>query len=155
MEGLSWDGILGFLGVALGVFGAWIVANWQYTRPRKDALKLYSFTMTEGLDTLLETRFYNQDVSNQLRRDDAPYKVAKKFFLESNKSLEYHRPYLTNKKQKLLLEISKSTNSLIENLHSHNLKIANSEQTPINNIVSSNNNFSKQINDIKKLLNEL
>lgn len=155
MSGVSWDGILGFFGAIIGVFGAWMVANWQYSRPRKDALKLYSFTMNEGLDTLLETHFYNRDASNQFKRERAPYKVAKKFFLESNKSIEYHRPYLSNKKQKILLKISKSTNSLIDDLRSHTLKIANSEQTPINNIVSSNKNFTKQINDIKQLLTKL
>lgn len=152
---LTWDGILGFAGALLGVFGAWYVANLQYKQPQKNALKKYSYTMSKGLSDLLKTSFHFDSNGSIVRDERYPSDILRKLIESTDDILNPYYPFLKQSKVEILNKIKDDLDQLQEGLNSfwfRNSKIAKPNQWyPISDEAA----FVNQINKIQNKLNTL
>lgn len=155
MEGLSWDGIFGFFGAIIGVFGAWFVSNSQYKQPHKNALREYSFTLSNELSELLNTSFHSDSNGSLVHDERYPSDVLKRIIESTGNIINPYYPFLRQSKIKKLDKIKVDLEKLQGGLTSfwmNNSKVTKPHQVyPLKDQAA----FVNQVDKIQKLLDRL
>lgn len=152
---LTWDGILGFFGGIIGVIGAWMIANWQYREPQRNALKKFSFIIKQGLDEILETSFTFDSDGTYIRSTNNPQRLLKKTMSNSEKIIQDFRPFLNKNKSNALHAIDNDLFVLKEELQSYIFEGSKLKRREQKYYVKDISKFANQIMKIKKSLEKL
>lgn len=155
MEGISWDGILGFFGAIIGVFGAWFVSNLQYKQPQKNALKKYSYTLSKDLSELLKTSFHSDSNGSLVHDERYPSDILRGIIESTCIILDPYYPFLRQSKIETLNKIKIELDNLQGGLVSFWMKNSNAIKPHQVYPLKDQASFVNQVDKIQKLLDRL
>lgn len=155
MDKVSWDGILGFFGAIIGVFGAWYVSNLQYKQPQKNALKQYSYTLSKELSELLKTSFHSDSSGILVKDERYPSDILRGIIESTDNILKPYYPFLKKSKIKTLNKIKVDLDNLQGGLTSFWMKNSNATKPHQVYPLKDQAAFVNQVDKIQKLLDRL
>lgn len=157
MEGISWDGILGFVGGVITTAVPWLITKYKDDRPLKNAIDLYKSNLSKGLDSLLKTSFLSHSNNRIMVEELYPPKILKKLIKDTDNILQDFIPFLSKRNKKILLDIEKDLTQLKEGMDvfwmKRDLLINPTPETsyPVNKEYSFLNQIKKTKSHLKKL----
>lgn len=157
MEGISWDGILGFVGGVITTAVPWLITKNKDDRPLKNAIDLYKSNLSKGLDNLLKTSFLSYSNNRIMVKELYPPKILKKLIKDTDNILQDFIPFLSKRNKKILLDIEKDLTQLKEGMDvfwmKRDLLINPTPETsyPVNEEYSFLNQIERTKSHLKKL----
>lgn len=155
MSAVSWDGILGFFGAVIGVFGAWFVSSLQYKQPQKSALKKYSYTLSKELTELLKTSFHTDSNGSFVHDERYPSDILRGIIESTDNILNPYYPFLRQNKIEIVNKIKVDLDDLQNGLTSFWMKNSNATKPHQVYPLKDQAAFVNQVDKIQKLLDRL